>query len=186
MPSVRSAHTTMSATNPPPAADCSVPTTVIVRTPPCRTRNHTPSATSAATDRGVTGDGARSTSCIGRVIARTSSAEVTKLSASTTRRFAGLITARAVAASGGAATSTTLPTDHTAEAAAATRSRPTSTGRAPKLAPSKKGTPPGDESRREHVGHGERVEPQATGTEPITHALTRSDAPSPAAGSSGR
>jgi hypothetical protein len=134
---MRSHHTTISATNPPPANDCRLPTIVIVRTPGCRTRNRTPSAMSAKITRGRSGNCPSRRSDIARTIPRTAIADATKLNTSSTSRLAGFSTASASPASAGTNNSIRLDAVQTAEFACATRARPTSTGSAPKFAPSK-------------------------------------------------
>ena len=67
---------------------------------------------------------------------RINKAEATKLSASTTRRVAGLTTAMASPTVPGTTISTAVAPPKTAVLATAIRSRPTSTGNAPKFAPS--------------------------------------------------
>ena len=80
-----------------------------------------------------------------------------------------------MAAAGGATTSTTLATAQTPALATATRSRPTSTGRAPKLAPSKNvNTACAQKATTRTCQTVSASSHQASGIEPMSTAFTRS------------
>ncbi|HYJ66353.1 MAG TPA: hypothetical protein VEX15_01690 [Nocardioidaceae bacterium] len=93
---------------------------------------------SARTERVVGRVRSRAGSCSGRAIVRTSTADAAKLKASTPSRVDGCTTASVSPTSDGSTISAAVADDHTTALALAIRSLPTSTGKAPKLAPSKK------------------------------------------------
>ena len=177
MCSTWSAHGTNSATNPAPATDWSIPTTVWERTPSSCHRKRTPSRTSRSTTAGRNGCGCSRVDDNARRIERTSRAEPRKVSASTASSVEGCTTASASPTPAGTTRSRTPPTPQIAALASPTRSRPTRTGRAPKLAPSKNvkrhcATNPATST----WGTVRTPRKWATGTEPMTTTLTRSAA----------
>ena len=119
---------------------------------------------------------------------RTKSAETRKVSASTASRSTGWTTASASPTAAGTTRSRTPPTPQIAALASPTRSRPTSTGRAPKFAPSKNvnrlwATKPGDQD----VRHGQDAQPVGDRHRPDDERRSRGRRrPSPACGPSGR